>query len=370
MSYNSALDVFFSYWYLNLGVLLVFILIAFFLRRAFIKSNGGKLLFRIFFFGIVFLWMITYLLLNPMYLGYGKPCGVDGMMSANGKVYVVDYLLSGGSRISGPGEYSRIHVLDAKKGDKIIRFPAGLHGTLYGVNGDSLIFYNQDLISIFSASTGKAIAKWDDEDLPKVFPELSAGIDHIMICDAYKYLEITTLDAKHYNLSLENAHLYAVKEDQQAQPPYVPTKKMYLQNDNEIKIDDQPGGRTLLQLQGTDQNQEVRLLKGNNGNMLNNNLEFIMGGFIALDEPQKCFVVESYETTQNTGFILRGISLDGQNKLWELKQSTLRPDDDTKYPITTSSVIDENSEILFFAMQDEVMAIEILTGNILWRQKL
>ena len=59
-----------------------------------------------------------------------------------------------------------------------------------------------------------------------------------------------------------------------------------------------------------------------------------------------------------------------QNKLWELKQSTLRPDDEQKYPITTCGTSDNISDVLFFAMKDEVVALEIFTGNILWMQKL
>jgi hypothetical protein len=367
MSYNFVLDAFFSYWYINLGVLAVLMLISLLFRRM-IYTRPAKLFFNIFFVGIPFIWLLTFLLFNPMFLGYGHPAGVDGMMSAEGKIYVVDYILTGGSRVSGPAEYSRVHVLDAGTGSKILRFPAGEHCALFGVKGDSLIFYGENLLSIFSASNGKLIAKLNRKTLPGVFPELSSGIENVMISYSEKMLELTTVDGNHYNLSLQTASLLPGNRNKE-KDEYSPPKNIYLQNDNEIKSYDRHGGKTLLQLQGKDGNQEARYLKSGNGNVVNE-LKFLMGEFIAVSESQKCFVVMSFETIKKTGFILTGISLDGQNKLWELKQSTLRPDDDMKYPLPTSWNLNSNSDVLYFAMKDEVMAMEILSGNILWRQKL
>ena len=370
MSYNSVLDTFFSYWYINLGVLVVLLVIFYFIKRKYIffYTDTSKFLSGLLFYGIIFLWIITFFLLNPMFLGFGQPAGVDGMMSADGKVYVVDYILTGGSKVSGPGEYSRVHVLDAASGEKIRRFNLGEHCKLFGVKGDSLIFYGENLLSIFSASKGKSIAKLNRKTLPKAFPELSSGIDNVMISYADKMLELTTLDGNHFNLSLQTATLYPVKQNKERKE-YSASKKIYLQNDNEIKIDDRPGGEVLLQLQGADGNQEVRYLKNRSGKIVNE-LKFVMGEFIAVSEPQKCFVVMSFETTKKIGFILTGISLDGQNKLWELKESSLRPGDKNEYPLPVSWTLNSDSDIMYFAMKDEVIAIEILTGNILWRQKL
>ena len=217
MSYNSVLDAFFSYWYINLGVLAVLLIIFYFIKRKYIffYTEASKFFSGLLFYGIIFLWIITFFLLNPMFLGYGHPAGVDGMMSADGKIYVVDYILTGGSKVSGPGEYSRVHVLDASTGEKILRFNAGEHCKLCGVNGDSLIFYGEDLVNIFSASKGKSIAKLNRKTLPKAFPELSSGIDNVMISYADKMLELTTLDGNNYNLSLQTASLYPVNKNKE-----------------------------------------------------------------------------------------------------------------------------------------------------------
>ena len=87
MNYNSVLDTFFSYsfWYINLGVLFIFILIASYFRKKFLKKNSNKLWFDIPFGGMIVLWVLTFYLLNPVFLGYSHPRGVDGIVSKNGK---------------------------------------------------------------------------------------------------------------------------------------------------------------------------------------------------------------------------------------------------------------------------------------------
>ena len=289
--------------------------------------------------------------------------------NSNGKIYVTDFLLAGGGEASDPMQYSRIHILDEKTGNKILRFPAGEEGDLRGIAGDSLIFWHYNTADIFSASTGKSISKWSNKTLPKIFPELSSGIENTMIGDQGKLLEITTMDGNHWNLSLATGKLWPEKSNQQ-RLKYIPSHQIYLHNDDQIEIDDQPGGRTLLELDGICQNQDIEYLTDVNDTVVNKNLKFLRGKFIALDQQKKCFVVLSYETTQKLRFILTGISLDGKDKLWELRQSSLRPDDDMKYPISVSWNSDTKTDTLFFAMQDEVIAVQMMTGTILWRQKL
>ena len=46
------------------------------------------------------------------------------------------------------------------------------------------------------------------------------------------------------------------------------------------------------------------------------------------------------------------------------------PEDGLKYPLPICWTSNNNSEVLFFAMKDEVMAVEMATGKILWWQEL
>jgi hypothetical protein len=107
-----------------------------------------------------------------------------------------------------------------------------------------------------------------------------------------------------------------------------------------------------------------------NDSVTNPNLKFLLGEFIALSEPQQCLVVLSYATTDKTGFLLTGVSLDGRQKLWELRQSALRPQDAATDALTYAWACDQAQGVLYFGMRDEVMAITMASGKQLWRVAL
>jgi len=368
MSYNNALDTFFSNWLLNLGILAVIMILLYYIRSKFITFRKVTVFFNLLFPLIIFFWVFTFLLLNALYLGYGHPKGVTGVILSENRLFVVDYLLGGGSRATSPTKYARIHILDPETGKKTLRFSTGEAGELTGIKGDSLIFYGEDLLKIFSSSNGKLIGKLSRKTLPDVFPELSAGIDNVMISRSEKVLELRTLDGKRFNLSMETASIYPElknnKKDEKSKDRII-----FINNEMEIKTNIGPAGTQLLTLGGDDVNQEIRCVKGKNGKKLNDN-EFLMGKFIAVSEKENCFVILSYETTKKTGPILTCFTLDGKDKLWELRKELLKVEDDFEDPLTIESALDNNSEKLFIAMKDEIISLNIKTGDIIWRQKL
>ena len=366
MSYNYILDNFFHYFFLFLAIYAAVLFAAYYLKNKYIGKKINPWWYNIFFWGTIFIWPLTWVVLNPEFIGYGHPRGVDGVFAKNGKVYVTDYLLMASMRSNPPlsSKFSRIHILDAGSGNKILRFPTGEYGFLSEVKGDSIFFSHNEVVQIFSASNGKLISKWDQKSLPGIFPQLSAGIEGLRTYPLQKIVEISTLDAKEWYFSLLTGKLSAEDPGRPA-GKYVPTNHWYFFNTDELKIDDQPNGTTLLRLDG----DAVRKLKARNAPS-GNNQEFLLGEFIAFSQKQNCVVVLSYETTKETGFILTGISLDNQTKLWELKKRDLRSDDEVKYRFTIAWGFSNDPDVLYFAMQDEVMAVEMATGKILWRQKL
>ncbi|MCX6157049.1 MAG: hypothetical protein WCK13_00915 [Ignavibacteriota bacterium] len=368
MSYNTFLDAFFSNWILNLGSLSVVMVVLSYVRSKFISFSKVIIFINILFPVIIFIWVFTFLLLNALYLGYGHPKGVSGVMLSENRLFVVDFLLGGGSRATSSTRYARIHILDPETGKKTLRFSTGEAGALTGIKGDSLIFYGEDLLKIFSSSNGKLIGKLGRKTLPDVFPELSAGIDNVMVSRSDNVLELKTLDGKRYNLSMETATIYPeVSKNRYNEKSK--DRTIFINNEKEIKTNAGPAGTVLLTLGGEDGNQEIRYIKGKNRNKINDN-EFLMGKFIAVSEKQNCFVVLSYETTKKSGLILTCLTLDGKEKLWELRNDILRVEDDSEDPLTTEYVTDDNSGKLFFAVKDEIISFDIKTGDIIWRQKL
>jgi len=369
MSYNKLFDTFFSYWYI-MFIFMALLLYAFtLLRKKYFREKMDDFWFWVFSGGLSFVILISYFLINPMYLGFGKAYGVSGISVSNGKVYVVDYILTGGDEVFGAMKYSRIHILDEKSGNKIRRFPAGEDGSLRGIVGDSLIFWHYNEADVFSAKTGKSISKWSNKTLPLLFPQLASGIDHTMIGDRGNTLELTTFDGNEWNLSLKSGKLWQNNPDSKRHE-FVPSNQVFLNNDDEIQTNEEPGGRVILKLGGIGDNQQIKYLKHRDNSLANPNLKFIHGKFLALSRLSHNFVILGFETTKENSFILTGITSDGQKVLWELKQKSLRPKDNATNPISICHGFDEKSDILFFGINDEVLAIQLIDGKILWRQKL
>jgi len=365
MNYNKLLDMLFSVWYIYFGICLAIIIIFLLLTRKWDSYIGKSYIGT----AIAALLFFIYVLINPLLLGYGRPQGVSMILSKDDKLYVVDYMTSSNGKGFRPSHPNRIQILNSKTGDKLMRFHAGSEGELCGITGDSLIFYHYRDIEIFSASTGKSLAIWDNKTLPKVFSELSSGIDNTMMEDGYINYEITSLDGNKWILNLSTAKLSAFKGYEQ-NPKYIPTNKLYLEKGKAIRIDNKRGGSLLLKLENKSYNNEIKYLTNNKDTILNKDLKFIRATIIALDTIQNCFVVLSYTTTKKTCFILTGISMDAKSKLWELKQSTIRPTDKMEEPISISSDFNSKQEKLYFAMKDEIMALQISDGKVLWMQNL
>ena len=127
------------------------------------------------------------------------------------------------------------------------------------------------------------------------------------------------------------------------------------------------GEKILLSLSSLAGNPDISYLI-NHDSIVNKNLKFISGTIIKLSEKCNCFVVLSYETTKKTRFILTGVSIDGKNKLWELKQSSLRPNFDNENPLCWN--YDKELDVIFLGMKDEVIAMDISSGAVLWKQRL
>lgn len=370
MSYSPLLDALFSKWYLNLGLLCVLGGIAYFIYVKFLSQKRWRWVYGAASLGLAFLWLMVTFLWNAEYLGYGYPDGIDGMVLARDRLYVVDYMLAGGSEGVDPTPFSRVHVLKAANGEEILRFPVGDHAVLMGVQGDSLILDCYNETKIFSAETGSCLVTWNSETLPEAFPELAVGIDNIAISREDKVLEITSLDGNHWVMGLGSSKLSPADPARRYADGFTPSKVRYIANSDEIRVGDQPGGRRVLHLDGIGFMQEIAYLKDSQDSILNRELNFIHGKMIAVNEAQGCIVILSFETTKQTGFILTGVSLDGRKRLWELTERGLRPEENLARELTYSWAADDAAGVLYLGIQDEVMALREATGEVVWRRGL
>ncbi|HET6991229.1 MAG TPA: hypothetical protein VFJ43_07900 [Bacteroidia bacterium] len=371
MSYNSFLDTYFSSKWFGYGIpLLVMIILIVFAKKIY-RQKEYTFWMRTVNIAIPFALAMISALINPMYWGYGKPIAVDKISFMNGKLFVEDYIASYGSRYASGDAYSRIHVFDPETGTKKIRFLVGNAADLIGMHGDSLCVTRYDDAAYFSADNGHLFTVYNKETLPKLFPELSSGVNNFMWGDERSMMEISAQNGTNWNLYLKSGRIYSSDKKSMAnsQSPYVPTYKLSI-NEREIRIDDQPGEGVLLKLDGLNENQHKLYIMNDHDSILNEDLFFLDGRPVVLDLKDSSFFILHYETLKKEKFLITCMSLDGKRKLWEIKQSDFNPDFNYSEPFLPKVGADEKSGKLFFSIDKEIFAVNMKDGKLLWRTKL
>src|SRR5688572_28687388 len=112
MTYNTFLDLFFSSVWLNLGIAAVLITILIIYRKPLYVDRKRKKLIVFFLFLIGMLWLMTLGLINPKYLGYGRPVAVTSITMMNGNLLVIDFIRTAGGKTSKGESCYRIHNID------------------------------------------------------------------------------------------------------------------------------------------------------------------------------------------------------------------------------------------------------------------
>jgi len=371
MTYNSFLDTYFSTRWFGYGVPALLVILYGVFRKQLIDNKKNKFTWHIIYLAVPFVFAITYALINPIFWGWGNPLEVDQIKFEKGKLYVLDYTLSGGGRNVGPEQCERLHILDPQTGVKQIRFRVGDQGEFVGVHGDSVCVARYNDVAYFSNSTGHLFAVYNTESLPKYYSQLSAGINNYMWGDGRNIMEISAMNGTNWNLYTATGHLVSTdtKSDNEPREEYVPTNKLSI-HEREVRIDNGPGANTFLELSGVNENQYKRFIVDRHDSILNPDLFFLDGMPVGLDIQDSCFFVLHYETLTKEKFMLSCISLDGKKQLWQIKQSDLNPT--FKFPDSVSPSVeaDEANHRLFFNVGTEVFAVNMKDGKLLWRTKL
>ncbi len=370
MSYNSFLDAYFSSQWFGYGipVLLMIILIVF--GKKIYRRKEYTLWMRAINIGIPFLLIMVSALVNPIYWGYGRPVAIDDIRIANGKLFILDHIMTAGSRYDSGDPCSRIHILDPETGEKKVRFPVGYDGDFIGVHGDSLGISRYNDVAYFSIENGHLFTLYNRETLPKLFSQLSSGVDNFGWGDGRNIMEVTSLDGNNWNIYTQTGKIFPANVDVDVpKKKHVPSNKLYL-HDNSIMVDDQPINSELLEVEGKNGNQYQKYICNNRDSILNDKLVFLCGQTVGINQKDSTFFILHYETLKKEKFILTCVSLDGKRKLWEIKQSTFNPTYIYHDYYSPRVNTDEHRGKLFFSIDKEVFAINMKDGQLLWRTKL
>ena len=393
MTYNDFLDTWFGSGWLSYGIpLLLFTLYAAYSVGRYIKwfssrnQNNDSLkkahsrkimsiLIEIAAVVAIVMIVIGIYSFNKNNWGYGRPAGIADVQYTNGKVYVMDFLKSGGSASKFgyyvPPKYYRLHVLDPEAGDKKIRFMIGTDLPLLSVNGDSACISRDSEISYYSGSDGRRIVTYSKETLPSLFPQFSAGIESFnwYLNHDGELMQAVTMDGAKWILNTATG--IVSRSDGKEPDVNIPANKFYL-DDECIRVGGKSNasGSVSLSIKGHDEPQ--RHIYNSRDSIMLNDVAFIYGRPVAIDLNDNSFVVLHYQTTKKEQIILTCISLDGKKILWELKQSDLNPDfmlRSTHHDVVSISY-DEDQGKMFFNINCEIFAVDMKDGKVLWRRTL
>lgn len=373
MTYNAFLDTYFSSVWFGYGVPLVIMIVLIVYGKKIYRQKEYTLWMRAINIAIPFGLAMMSALVNPMYWGFGNPQAIDEIRVMDGKLIVMDHVMTYGSRYSSGNAYSRIHVLDPETGIKKIRFPVGCEAELIGMHGDSICVNRYNDAAYFSVVNGHCYTTYNRETLPKLFPQLSSGVENYGWGDGRSVMEITATDGSNWNLYLKTGHLFSTdksdsgKKDQKT--PIAQTRKLFIQND-EIRIRTEHSDESILELNGKNGNQHRKYIVNHHDSILNQDLVFLDGMLAGLNEKDSCFLILHFETLKKEKFILTCLSLDGKRKIWEIRQSTFNPT--YFYPDYYSPHVfmDVQNGKVFFSIDKEVFCIQSKDGKLRWRMEL
>jgi len=364
VTYNKFFDaLFYSYW-VGFGVLALYVAAMLLIRKR-CYPNSDKLWPGALLYGLVpFLWIMTMGEVNPFALGYGKPYEITGITLKDGALFVKDYIMSSGSKATRGVRSYRMHVIDPETGQKKLRFLLGGGGVIMSIKGDSLIFGYSDAVISFSATSGRIIREWTAKTLPGIFPELKSGVNDFSLEKERQEINLTSLDGNKWTLNFMTSVLV----------PYDGAEKEEKKTINKITLDkygiymyDGEHEKRVAALHDKPDGERQQVLWGHNDVGLNDEV-FLEGKIVALSLKDSCFIVQHYETIKMLKVIFTCMSLDGKRKIWEVRQSVLRPHEFNDESLKVNSCIDEQNGIFFATMKDEIIALSIKDGKVMWRE--
>lgn len=367
MTYNSILDTWFGTPLLSyLLPLLIVLLTAIYIAIQKKKGKKYSILFQVAIYAIPIIMFLMAAVINPLFIGYGRPVAIIDVKHGGSKVYVCDYILTTGSKTSSGQKCYRLHVLNSTSGEKLVRFPIGDIPNLIFAQGDSVSVYHSSDITIYSSITGKKLVEYSKETLPNLFPELKSGIDYFSVSDYNGIITFQTLDGKKWILNIIT-HSLKPASDLKNESHHL-TNAYFINHEN-ILIDSKAGGEYYIELKNKDENERQKYIF-HKKKLWFSDTYFIDGQPIYVSEHNNSFIIKHYENINQDNFYLTAISLDKEQKLWEIKGIDLNPTFEHKKNQYTFISTEKNSNALVLNIGNEVFALSIIDGSIIWRVAL
>jgi len=361
MTYNPALDWAFSSLWKGLELLGVYLLVIYFIRRWVFPKSEKAWKSAMLYFVIPFLWIMFIGEVEPRAMGYGKAVGIVKIQLFEGRLFVKDYIKTSGSKTTWGEKIYRLHMIDPKTGKKMVRFNLNGSGHVIGIKHDSLVLSYPNAVVFFSATRGNILLIWDAETLPRLFPQIHAGINDLSVSD--NEINATALDGNRWTLNIADGHLRPYTGDNRDRHE---TQKGEDPNEHRTGKHNRPSQEKRVALCHKAENEHQYFLCGHKDSARNNEL-FLDGKIIASSVKNGCFIIMHYETITKLKAIFTCMSLDGRKKIWEVKQSLLSTENN-KEPLDIIHFMDEDDSVFLVAIENEIIALQLKDGAVLWRE--
>jgi outer membrane protein assembly factor BamB len=368
MSYNSILDAYFSSPWIGFGGPLVLLILYYVFRKRIRKGKEQTFGEYVLISAVIFVMWITAGIINPIWWGFGSPEAVREFRYTDSNLLVVDHIRTMGSESDEGTPCSRVHIVDPKSGNKILRFTLGEEADIAGVHGDTLTVVKYNEAIAYSITDGHVYAVYSAETLPSLYPELSSGVNNIMWGNGNGLMEITANNGKQFNLDLTNGNFYQGSANRKSASDYQPTGKLYV-DESEIKRDDEIWGTRVIELRGENGNQYEEYLTVTGDSILNRNRTFLSGEFVAITADSN-FVVLSYESLEHKAFVLTCMTLDGKRVVWEIHQSQYNSEFEFSDYMKPQTGYSSKLNQLTFWIAGTVYCVDADSGKLLWQTEL
>jgi len=263
----------------------------------------------------------------------------------------------------------RLHVIDLDKGKKIDRKYIGNSSDIISFRNRLLLYKKNDNYIIRNVLTQNDSIKYNKESFERNFNLFSSGISNI----SYTIKQINKSNQDVLLINVKNGMIYY----------FEPFSGKLLENlENEIKLPEElkqynfsstevypakDQSKSIISLQVKEGTQNISRIQ-NSAKKANGEFLFLNGSFKEVSGYIKLVFILSYETTDESDFIITCVNFDGQVQ-WQQHSKNLANEKYIRNE-TECDIIFLYRDKLIFNIYGVLCCLNQLNGNLVWTLKL
>lgn len=269
---------------------------------------------------------------------------------------------------TGTYEDQRMYIVDPETGKKIVRFYAGNDCHLLAVSDGKVLYSSDDDYIVWDAQANTAVKTYSAKTLPALFPKLSAGVSKVLFEDgrfgkAGKLLNVLCKNGDTYFIDpftgqLADSAFHVTSRKVTPREFFRSVSISGADDSTAKKIGFKPKAGSVGDVLSTYEN----------GTRTNDpeNKTYLYPEFVSAFSAAGVLVIRSYETTDQAGFLLTGVSFD-MKQLWQISQEELEGKEKVTNKIRECVQYKDN---LIFNLDHVFYSVNVKTGKVNWTSGL